>query len=666
MPENADVIRPDMPPLTWAARRFLLALALGFLAAVAFDLNGSSTACWQRSFPGDLRVTDAPTGVLAGVPKRIRGDEWFVWTPAFLSQARQPQPFPVSNPSLGPGVTPLLMSLPARHYTMLFRPQLWGFFVAPFDYAFSWYWNAKVFGLCAAMFLLCWTLTDGRFGLSIFGALAVQFSGFVQWWFSTPAMLPEMLASWAVAVLAALTFFQGRRRPAQAGAALVFVWATANFVLCCYPAFLIPLLHLGICLVVGYLWQQRRFSLRGTLWLAGALLLVALVLTPWALECLPTLRIEAQTIYPGQRRTDGGDLPWYRYLSGLFTLGMDENRRLLGLNVCEAANFYPLWLVPLGLGAWTGLRRVAGRREGFKTSLANHGMEVMLAAYLAVLTLYCLVPLPAWFCDLTLLSRETGRRSLLGLGVGGTLLLVLALAARPARGWRLTPPVGLATLGWSLGVAGFLYGYHAALLKSLPASALWVSAGSALVAVLAYFFGPRWLLPTLWLAAAVGKLALVNPVCVGLPELWDSPMVRSLAATVRAEPSARWAVYGSAVGAELIKTTGARLINGTHVIPDPDLIHRLDPDGQNFDRYNRYGNLEFSDAPYQAGVPVTLVGVDYCRAEIGPRRLRELFPEVRYLVATHAMPSCREAGFELVGALPANHLFLYRLPTPPP
>ena len=90
-----------------------------------------------------------------------------------------------------------LYSLPVRHYTMVFRPQLYGFFLFNLEWAYAWYWNMKVFGLLVSMFLLLRVLTRNT-GLALFGSLWLFFSSYVQWWFSCPPMLPEMLSSWAL------------------------------------------------------------------------------------------------------------------------------------------------------------------------------------------------------------------------------------------------------------------------------------------------------------------------------------------------------------------------------------------------------------------------------------------------------------------------------------
>ena len=249
---------------------------------------------------------------------------------------------------------------------------------------------------------------------------------------------------------------------------------------------------------------------------------------------------------------------------------------------------------------------------------------------------------------------------MLGLGVAGMMLLVLGLASRPASGWRPTRPAVVAALVWSVGVLMFLGWYQAIFVEFLTPWRLMGFALTAVVGVAAYLFGPRWLLPTLWSVAFMAKLALVNPLCQGLPELLESPMMDRLRAIVIAEPTAQWAVYDSLPGVELIKTTGAHVVNGARIIPDFSVIDRLDPEHRHLDKYNQYSHLFFTDAPYQNDVSVSLFSVVYCRVGLGPRRLRELFPVVKYVVAAKEQPpDFAAAGFDLIGSVPQNNLWVY-------
>ena len=104
VPEPASRIRAfsAAPSLSrWCS----LGLFVLFRVAVELKLNGSSVGMWSNL----LSEKQAPSGLLFSSPKRARGDEWSVWTPAMLSQARQTPPFPIENPNLGAGRSPLIM-----------------------------------------------------------------------------------------------------------------------------------------------------------------------------------------------------------------------------------------------------------------------------------------------------------------------------------------------------------------------------------------------------------------------------------------------------------------------------------------------------------------------------------------------------------------------------
>ena len=61
--------------------------------------------------------------------KPIRGDEWAYHTPAILHQVYRSTPFDSGATPLGPDHASLFSNLPVRHFTTIFRPQFWGFFI---------------------------------------------------------------------------------------------------------------------------------------------------------------------------------------------------------------------------------------------------------------------------------------------------------------------------------------------------------------------------------------------------------------------------------------------------------------------------------------------------------------------------------------------------------
>jgi hypothetical protein len=132
-------------------------------------------------------------------------------------------------------------------------------------------------------------------------------------------------------------------------------------------------------------------------------------------------------------------------------------------------------------------------------------------------------------------------------------------------------------------------------------------------------------------------------------------------AIVQKEPQSQWACYSSLFGVELLKTTGAQVVDGVRVIPDPALIRKLDPHGRDNDAYNRYVHLIFDRAHLTPEVSARLKNNVFCVIEISVPKLRELFPRVKFIAASGSSPDLEAAGFRLRRSWPEDHLWIYEL-----
>ena len=194
------------------------------IASVA-NVSGSATPFWR--YYSDRAAPDA--GVLFGTPKEIRSDEWMVQTPWMMSQATRYPPFYAKNPGVGDGTMTLLNNLPVRHWSTFFRPQMWGFFVADFKHAFAFYWNFKCFGLLIGAFLFLRAVCNGQSLVAIFGALLLYFSPFIQWWFSTPTCMPEMLGALFLGLWSVIVIQRSESRGAIIGGVSCWCWLLSNW-----------------------------------------------------------------------------------------------------------------------------------------------------------------------------------------------------------------------------------------------------------------------------------------------------------------------------------------------------------------------------------------------------------------------------------------------------
>jgi hypothetical protein len=634
-----------------ASRRIVISFAVLFLACVALQINGSSVGQWKAV----LRDRDSPEGVLYSSPKNVRSDEWLAWTPSLISQALHLPAFPVENPSVGAAKAPLIASLPVRHFIMLFRPQLYGFFLFKLEPAYAFYWGVKVFGLLTAFFFLFRILTGGKFWISLFGTLWIFFSAYIQWWFSCPPMLPEMLASWALAIICVICLFQKQTLPRRIAAGIGLIVGSINFVLCFYPPFQIPLIYIGIAALTGWFWQRRDTPLDlrcGIISCAVALALLLTMLLPYFHECLPTLKIIAGTSYPGARQSYGGELKIREAFNGVLGFFNSSETTFLESrgNSCEASNFWPLWLLVLATG---GFELVRDRK--------NRRVEIALLCCLAGFTLYAFCPCPQWLCRLTLMSYVPGIRDLLACGLAGIMFATLSLARRPPP-LKVTGRILLA-LAALLGVLCLIIASRTENPYFLNTQRIAALIGINAVLISLYFFAPlRFFCPIL-----IGCLVLnngpINPIATGLGPLIEATPSDAIRKIVRSDPGGKWVGYSSAWLPQFLKAQGADVISGLAIVPDLPFCHALDPSRKFEPIYNRYALAIFL-LPDHAAPPEFALGSSAGYSVL----VSMLHPvlqqrDVRYAVFPDKLIVAPEAGIQLLASFPENQVWVYKLPS---
>ena len=265
---------------------FLAALAIYLLLTTCFSINGSSAGMWNTIFE---HKTDPQ--ILLGTPHGVRWDEWGIQTPAILSQCNSRVPFSAENYSLGDYKTPLVMNLPVAHFSTFLRPQYWLFFLVGTEKAYAFYWNMKLVILVGGVFLLLMLLLENNFFLSLFGALWIYFSSYMQWWYSSPQIWPELVGYFSLFTSAIIISLTSRRKTVIFAGSLVFLVSFFNFVITLYPPHQVPLVYLSFFIVSGVLlpkWESvpsdffiNRFRL---ICICVSLLVTAGLLFAWYLD----------------------------------------------------------------------------------------------------------------------------------------------------------------------------------------------------------------------------------------------------------------------------------------------------------------------------------------------------------------------------------------------
>ena len=622
-------------------------LVLLFFVASVLKLNGSSTALWRAL--ADRRDPDA--GLIAGTAKDVRSDEWLVQTPWIWSQAEQKPAFPQRNTNIGNDVAPLLTNLPARHWSMLFRPQMWGFFFLNRERAFSFNWNLKWFALLLSGFLFFRIVARGNNFLALSGALILLFSSYIQWFFSTPTCMPEMIAMVFFALWALHTMRGARSRWAIAGAGAVLLVAVEQFVFCCYPRFQIPLAYLATALLIGgsTWYRNRNESSRETLHffrsmcLITVLVIAATLLWQWYREVSPAIKEVQSLIYPGQEIFSGGSYSWVRLLVPFleFSLGQNHYPQPLG-NACEAAGF--LFLAPL-LAA--SLIRDAWQHRA-------DGILIAVVLFLLGAIWFMSLGIPIWLARATGWSYVVSSRAILAVGVASIAGLVrhLALPRHPFEYQKRSLCIS------ALVLALFLFGCFYVANSRLGNFARLTEVNAAAVFFAAVFF-------LLWQRIRVASCILLllpllyasgfaNPVARGVPGFTRSSIFHWLSTIHRRDPSGSWIVIGDLSNrnccfAQFVKATGANIFGGTRCMPDREMLRVLDPENRYATISNRYARVCFVVSTDSQPVFELLAADDY---QVRLALSSEIFESlgVRYIVLVDQKEIPSLPGFEPIGS----------------
>ena len=561
----------------------LLALAIAY---VALCLNQSSVGIWNNYFGPNAQQ---PT-ISLGSPKAVRSDEWNTLTPWILNQAARD--FPRTNDNVGGERAAVLTGVPITDPLLVAQPKFWGFYLLPKAYGFSWSWAWKSFATIAALYLLFLSLTEGNIRWSILGSAWIYGSSFTQWWLSNG--LPEMICATALAVLGALYLLRSQRMAGLLAGAVLVTFSVCNMMTYLYPAFQYPLLWLSVAIVLGKTIENASWSLalkhrRSRLIALGVCVIaISIFLYHFVRLTLPTIKLVMNTVYPGNRTSMGGDVPFYRLFDGFFEgFRMGQDAHPLSANASEASNFvllfpFAMLLVPI--------------RQLFKRDQA---LPLCLAFYCLFVCVWIAMPLPGNVRSVMAglgWSLSPPVRSIVGVGLG-SIILTVVIATRIHSGslalrrgaWTIAPLTALALVA---------YGHQLHILDRAAFGHMVVLAGSlASFLVLASMSQRRVGMAAAGIAMFICLPLGVNPLVSGLDAILKKPIL--VEAKKVSKPSDRWMVVGSFVFSEGLKAQGLSVVTGSEYYPDQATINALDPKRQFKDVWNRYAHIVVaSDAAY--------------------------------------------------------------------
>ena len=624
---------------------FCLICCAVVLAFTLADLNGSSAGVYS-----DLGL-GPKANILLGHSRAIRFDEWASQTPAALNQVLKVNPLTPRDSTVGGHDISLTANLPVRDVVVLFRPQLWPFFFLPLTFAFAAYWYFKALLVVLGVFAFLLVVTRSTLW-AITGSLWYFFSPFMQWCYSWPSGLPEMIGSLCIAIVCACYLSVGRNRLAICVSAALLAASAINFVMCAYLPHLIPLAWLAVLFCIFWFVGQRDVILtRERAWWRAVAAFCALAVIGsigWHVysELRPAIAAVAATEYPGERKYAGGMLPLQNLLSQFFEWNESawHYPRTMA-NICGAAGC--LWLAPLGLLAFGKVKLEKSQRWPLVGLLA--------ASFL--LLAWALLPVPASAGAPLGLDLVQGNFLVPALGLANVAIfcLVVSRIRRPLL-QRAALPASVLILAIMLLV---LHWTNIKLNGYFPLDALLIAASA--VAVLSYVFFRAWHKALAFLLVVPQALILgqANPVERGLKSITQSQLFQY----VQAHPDAKqgkWIVFSSEVEiSSLLSAAGCDVYTGLHYIPDTDHFAVFARHGIDVSKLNRAGLFIAHALPPGRATRVRVPAVyqvDWDVSATDPI-LNEI--GIQYFLFDKQPSADETAGLRMISSVPINGFWLY-------
>ena len=578
----------------------VLALAV-FAVLVSLHISGSSIA---SSDP-------AHRGLVSGTPRAIRSDEFQLSTPLAIGSTVQNYPSHQWVGLTDVDLAATALGVPANDWSEVVKPQDWGYFAfgSSAGLAVAWWWPYLICAL--GVYALLGVLLRKPLVAAALGT-AVTLSPYAGWW-NGPGLQIGLGCLTAAALLAA---WRAERRRHAVALTVGAAYSGACFAMALYPPWQVATAWILLAVVAGT-YLDTRPRLTRVLWTTAAAALTAgLVTGVWALAHRSAIAAQAATIYPGHRISSAGEATLRQLMSAPLNFWMSGSAgsTLHGgsnpTNLSEAAS---AWL-PLPVLAVVAVWAVVRLRSSTTARTDDGGVphrwtSAALAAALALLIAWSLLPLPHIVGSLTELSRVPGSRVPMAASLGGFLLIVLStdgltrlprwllgllVAAVAATVW-ITVDVR-DDLPWTASKASLLLVVGSGLVLSAAMAALASGRRMQTVAavVLALYAFSSW--------------QTINPIEHGVLAVSDTAVGRELHTlgvpvgsriTVFAKDSASFPLVAQ------VRASGYQSLSGMTPYPDPALMQALAPAQKT--QWNNY--VQYVWAAGRAGSGAAISGI---------------------------------------------------------
>lgn len=579
----------------------------------AGKISGTSVGMYHNFLYGDA---SKDTSLLFGEPRAIRSDEWLFMSQ--LTAAQASSGFPKFNENIGSTGRDMsiIIDVPYKEWSVIFKPQNLIFFILPLEYAFAFKWWLLLVLLITSLYFLLLRIFDNKRLLAAIFSIAGTCSPFIFWWYQTATVASVFYGMFII--LLAFRIIDGEPLPKiRSKKITIFLYGTALlylltcFALIQYPPFQIPVALVIVAVVTGKLLNSffaHKKKLKPiikpvvimALGALGAGLLVGLFLY----TRIEAVKDVAGTVYPGSRSISSGGLKKYYLFDGFLMPQLQSSARGASFfnNQSEVSNFIlllPFLLLP-------GL--VVSYKEFRKKKLDWIFIALQALGILFVIRMF--TPLGDTFFSLILLNKVPNERLVISLGLVSllhTFYLVQKIKPTTFKNYgRL-----LVLVAYSLGCFGVMMLVGLRVKKVYPefiSNSYRIILFAAVVALIVYLLisGKKLFGGILLLVFSVASVIYIHPLYRGLGFITNNHVSETI--KNQSDPDDVWAVSGDIVYENLAIIKNRDSLSGVQFYPNVEFWRNLGGP-KNDDIYNRYAHVLF-ESPSTLSEPLRLLQPD--------------------------------------------------------
>ncbi|MBP1045331.1 hypothetical protein I6N96_03510 [Enterococcus sp. BWM-S5] len=550
-------------------------VAAGLIAlAVLFELSGSSLGSWGNYISMDN------DGLLAGVFRPIRSDEWAVNTPFTMSQFYDG--YSSVNSIIRGTLTDvsIVYGQPAFSLTLIFRLFSLGYVLLGTSYGLAFFWYGRLIVLFLVTYEFVKWLTNGNKPYAVLGSILITFAPIVQWWFAINGLV-EMLIAMQLSLLFLDKYIKTDNSKKRAWYFVVILLCAGNFILTFYPSWMVPMAYIILAFAVWIIienWSILKFKKIDVLNIVWMTVIFAAAIGYIFYSSKDTIDAVMNTVYPGSRLVTGGGFELENLWGGFANLFFPFREYTDIHNASEQAFFFDLF--PLGI--------LLSLFYMFKSRKKDTLMIILIGLSVFFLIWMCL-GYPEIIAKLTMLNRSQPRRSYLAFGLINIFLLLRVLALSKI---KIKPIWGIAAAGIYAAVAVFIN-------KKLYQ--VFLDSPVLLVIIFVVAFVSGFLVISMnnkskIVAVVIGSVVLISGISVNpLQQSTDAVETMEIGKelkNIQKEDEGKWIVEGMGLPMNnFLLMFGLPTINSTNVYPNLDLWEKIDTEKKYEEAYNRYAHI---------------------------------------------------------------------------